>query len=78
MKLSEYTKKYHGGQTELAKQLGVPTQLVWQWSSEVRPVPIKRCVAIEAATKGKVTRKDLRPHDWQEIWPELKRRYRKS
>jgi DNA-binding transcriptional regulator YdaS (Cro superfamily) len=34
-------------------------------------VPIERCVPIERATNGAVTRKDLRPDDWQEIWPEL-------
>lgn len=72
MKLSEYTNRLHGGQAKLAGQLGVPTQLVWQWSNEVRPVPVKRCVAIERVTAGEVTRKDLRPHDWHEIWPELK------
>jgi len=31
----------------------------------------KLCVAIERETNGAVTRKDLRPDDWQEIWPEL-------
>jgi DNA-binding transcriptional regulator YdaS (Cro superfamily) len=25
----------------------------------------------ESATEGKVTRKDLRPDDWKQIWPEL-------
>ena len=34
------------------------------------PSPVN-CVAIEQATGGKVTRKDLRPHDWASIWPEL-------
>lgn len=34
------------------------------------PSPVN-CVAIEHATEGKVTRKDLRPHDWASIWPEL-------
>lgn len=29
------------------------------------------CVAIERATAGTVTRRDLRPHDWHLIWPEL-------
>lgn len=29
------------------------------------------CVAIERATDGAVTRQDLRPSDWQDIWPEL-------
>lgn len=26
---------------------------------------------IERATCGQVTRQDLRPHDWRQIWPEL-------
>ncbi|WP_198969026.1 transcriptional regulator [Xylophilus sp. ASV27] len=34
------------------------------------PSPVN-CVAIEYATGGRVTRKDLRPHDWACIWPEL-------
>lgn len=29
------------------------------------------CVSIEQATNGEVTRKDLRPDDWERIWPEL-------
>lgn len=29
------------------------------------------CVAIERETRGQVTRRDLRPDDWQDIWPEL-------
>ena len=29
------------------------------------------CVAIERETSGKVTRKDLRPGDWDMYWPEL-------
>lgn len=36
-----------------------------------RPAGEKLCVRIEQATNGKVTRQDLRPHDWREIWPEL-------
>ena len=34
-------------------------------------MPIERCAAIERATAGAVTRRDLRPHDWHLIWPEL-------
>lgn len=26
---------------------------------------------VERATGAVVTRQDLRPHDWQQIWPEL-------
>ena len=29
------------------------------------------CVLIECATDGAVGRKDLRPDDWRDIWPEL-------
>ncbi|EGR4294208.1 Cro/Cl family transcriptional regulator [Vibrio cholerae] len=29
------------------------------------------CVRIEKFSQGKVTRKQLRKDDWQEIWPEL-------
>jgi DNA-binding transcriptional regulator YdaS (Cro superfamily) len=29
------------------------------------------CVAIEQQTSGVVTRKALRPDDWEAIWPEL-------
>jgi DNA-binding transcriptional regulator YdaS (Cro superfamily) len=28
-------------------------------------------MAIERATNGLVTRRDLRPDDWKAIWPEL-------
>lgn len=33
--------------------------------------PARHCVAIERATGGKVTRRELRPDDWAELWPEL-------
>jgi DNA-binding transcriptional regulator YdaS (Cro superfamily) len=29
------------------------------------------CVAVERESFGVVTRKDLRPDDWEKIWPEL-------
>jgi hypothetical protein len=35
-----------------------------------KPSP-EYCVAIERATEGKVSRRDLRPDDWAAIWPEL-------
>ncbi|KMW48109.1 helix-turn-helix domain-containing protein [Ralstonia pickettii] len=36
-----------------------------------RPDP-KNCIGIERATNCVVTRKDLRPDDWQQIWPDWK------
>ena len=70
MTLTDYLKA-HSSQSELARAIGAQPQLVWQWANKVRPVPLERCVAIERATGGAVTRKDLRPVDWQDIWPEL-------
>jgi DNA-binding transcriptional regulator YdaS (Cro superfamily) len=56
---------------EFARRLGVPPALISQWRTNTRPVPIERCVAIERLTDGLVSRRDLRPQDWCEIWPEL-------
>ena len=30
------------------------------------------CSAIEEASAGRVTRRDLRPRDWMLVWPELR------
>jgi DNA-binding transcriptional regulator YdaS (Cro superfamily) len=70
MKLFDYVSK-HGSKTELARAIGAQPQLVWQWATGVRPVPLERCVPIEVATEGVVSREELRPDDWQNIWPEL-------
>lgn len=70
MKLNDYFVR-HGQKSALARVIGVPAILVTQWSLGQRPVPIARCKAIEIATEGAVTRRDLRPDDWQKIWPEL-------
>ena len=61
-----------GGTSNLAAALGVSIQAISNWKD--RGVPIERCVAIEQITKTAVTRRDLRPQDWQAIWPELERR----
>lgn len=55
----------------LARKLGISPVLVSQWRNGIRPIPIERCPDIERATEGAVTRRDLRPDDWQRIWPEL-------
>ena len=70
MKLIEYVKS-RGSQRDLADKLGITPVLISQWANELRPVPPERCVEIERATAGKVSRKDLRPEDWHKIWPEL-------
>jgi len=71
MKLCEWLNAERGRGVVLAKSMDVSPVLVSQWSTARRPTPIERCVSIERATDGAVTRKDLRPEDWHEIWPEL-------
>lgn len=68
--------EFFGSQLALAKALGVTPVTVNQWvrpsgAHGNRPVPPKQCVRIEALTRGQVTRRDLRPEDWVEYWPEL-------
>lgn len=58
-----------GGRGGLARLLGVSAAAIGNW--KVRGVPLEQCMPIERATNGAVTRRDLRPDDWQSIWPEL-------
>lgn len=59
---------------ELRERIGVKSDAqIRQWQhgyAERRPSPAY-CVAIEQATGGAVTRQELRPSDWADIWPEL-------
>jgi DNA-binding transcriptional regulator YdaS (Cro superfamily) len=49
-----------GSQTALAKLIGVRQQHVWKWLRMER-IPAERAIEIEQATKGRVTRHELRP-----------------
>lgn len=60
-----------GNASRLATSLGVSVQAVCFWRDGKRGVPVDKCAEIERATGGAVTRRDLRPDDWQRIWPEL-------
>ena len=72
MKLIEFIAQTgRGAGVALAKNLQVSQPTVSDWCTGKKRVPIERCAAIERATNGAVTRKDLRPDDWHEIWPEL-------
>lgn len=59
-----------GSQKALAEKVGVKHQVVWAWINR-NSVPCSYAAAIEDATNGEVTRKQLFPNDWQTIWPEL-------
>ena len=73
MKLQDYlSTQGYGALTQLARVISGHSSDISDWASGKRPIPPKRCVAIEQATAGKVTRQELRPHDWADHWPELK------
>lgn len=60
-----------GGPAKLAAILGKSTQAVCFWRDGKRKLPAEMCLRIERATDGQVTRRDLRPADYAEIWPDL-------
>lgn len=71
MDLSTYLASQKITQASFAVRLGVSQGLIYQWLTGRRPIAVDKCVAIERITGGEVSRKDLRPNDWREIWPEL-------
>jgi len=71
MNIDTYLKVKNISQSSFAELIGVSLGMVNQWISGHRPISPEKCVTIEKATQGKVTRKDLRPDDWHLIWPEL-------
>jgi DNA-binding transcriptional regulator YdaS (Cro superfamily) len=60
-----------GGVTALAEKLGVRQSVVSNWKTRgSNPrVPAERCIAIEQATDGAVTRQELRPDVFGEPTP---------
>ncbi|NKB77624.1 MAG: Cro/Cl family transcriptional regulator [Gammaproteobacteria bacterium] len=53
--------EFLGGQTELAKALGVSQPRIWNWINRDKKVPAEYAMPIQTATNGKVTARDLRP-----------------
>lgn len=60
-----------GGVGRLAAAVGVRPSAVSNWLARNAMPSALFCAAIERATEGAVTRRDLRPDDWHLIWPEL-------
>ena len=56
-----------GGQTQLARLLGVKQANVWHWLNKADRVPGEYVLAIEKATGGEVSRHDLRP----DLYPDV-------
>jgi len=72
MELKKYIDDLERGEAKkLATAIGVSSSFLSQMASGRSPISPARCVEIEQATNGAVTRRDLRPEDWNRIWPEL-------
>jgi len=74
--------KHLGGVAKLAAAIGTRQSAISNWRKRGTFPSPAYCLSIERATNGAVTRKDLRPHDYAQIWPDLapvpiKRRKRK-
>ena len=71
MQLSTYLCVARGRLVGLASAIDMSPAYLSQIANGTRPAQAAVCVAIERATRGEVTRRDLRPCDWHLIWPEL-------
>lgn len=71
MNLKDYISTSHGNAKDLAQKIGVSQSFLSQMIGGIRTISPENAVSIEQATNGEVTRKDLRPDDWDRIWPEL-------
>ncbi|WP_330983634.1 MULTISPECIES: transcriptional regulator [Enterobacterales] len=65
---SYYDDLPRGERYKLAHELNMPPAYLSQIASGYVKVPPSRALAIEKATNGKVTRKDLLPSDWCKYW----------
>jgi DNA-binding transcriptional regulator YdaS (Cro superfamily) len=54
-----------------SKRTGIPGSSLSNWRHGKRPIPIEWMPILEKETGGLVSRKDLCPDNWQELWPEL-------
>lgn len=72
MTLSDFFKTQGiGSQIKMSEALGIAAPHLSLYATGKRQVPVIVCVDIERYTGGKVSRRDLRPNDFQKIWPEL-------
>ena len=64
--------KHYGTHLKVAQALGYKDlRNVSAWVNGKRPFQPHHCVKIEQDTYGAITRKMLRPEDWESLWPEL-------
>ena len=69
--LKTWLSAERGRGVRLAAHLHVPPSFVAKMASGDKSIPLEHASAIERLTAGAITRRDIRPDDWQDIWPEL-------
>lgn len=72
MNIQEYLEAKKITQSSFADLAGVSLGMVNHWIKGRSPVSPELSVVIENKTSGMVSRKDLHPDNWMNIWPELK------
>ena len=63
---------------KFSKRTGISISSLSFWRHGKRPIPFERCPQIETATGGMVSRRDLCPDNWKELWPELAQQEQKK
>ncbi|MDO8777067.1 MAG: YdaS family helix-turn-helix protein [Burkholderiaceae bacterium] len=71
MELSEYLSVGHGRAAKLADGLKVARSRISEWANKKAPIPLRYMAPIETFTEKQVTRQEMCPDDWWNIWPEL-------
>ncbi len=71
MDLLSFINAKRGNASALAEKMGVSLSYLSQMAAGTSAISPERCVLIEQETSMQVTRRDLRPDDWDRIWPEL-------
>ena len=71
IKLKSWLSAERGRAAALAAVLRVPPSFVTKMGNGEKPIPIDHMAAIEAFTRGAVTRQEMHPTGWRRIWPEL-------
>jgi DNA-binding transcriptional regulator YdaS (Cro superfamily) len=69
--LKAYLFEKRGRLADLSRKIGAHASDVSRWASGYRPIPVQFGWPIERETGGLVTREELFPDKWREIWPEL-------
>lgn len=60
-----------GSKAALARMIDALPQQIGNWLMRDKEIDPVYCARIESSLGGRVTRPQLRPDDWQTVWPEL-------